>query len=225
MVSHFLKPIMCWWALSLFPYFGSFKYCCYERCCMYLFELGFLPFINTYPLLRLIDHMVALFSVFFRNFHTVSHHGCTKLYSHQQCRRCILLSTPSPAFVICRLFNGGHSDPCEWYQIVILINISLINSDVEHLFMCLLVFCVSSLEKCLFRSSVHFLIGFLILSYMSCLCILDIKPLSVTFGFIPFIWGCLFILLVVFFAVQKLLSFIRSQLFTFAFFFCFGRLI
>ena len=89
--------------------------------------------------------------------------------------------------------------------------------------MCLLVFCMSSLEK--FRSSVHFLVGFLILSYMSCLCILDIKPLSVTFGFIPFIWGCLFILLVVFFAVQKLLSLIRSQLFTFAFFFCFGRLI
>ena len=32
---------------------------------MYLFELGFLPFIDTYPVLRLLDHMVALFSVFF----------------------------------------------------------------------------------------------------------------------------------------------------------------
>ena len=130
------------------------------------------------------------------------------------------MSTPSPAFVMCRLFHDGHSDSCEWYQIMILINISLINSDAEHLFMCLFVFCMCSLEKCLFRSSVHFLVGFLILSYMSCLCILDIKPLSVTFGFIPFIWGCLFILLVVFFAVQKLLSLIRSHclllLFSFA---------
>ena len=48
---------------------------------------------------------------------------------------------------------------------------------------------------------------------------LDIKPLSVaSFDFIPFIWGCLFILLVLFFAVQKLLSLIRFYLFTFAFF-------
>ena len=60
---------------------------------------------------------------------------CTSLHSPVQ--EGSLVSTSSPAFIICKFFYGSHSNQCE-VDIVVLICISLIISNAEHLFMCLL---------------------------------------------------------------------------------------
>ena len=100
----------------------------------------------------------------------------------------------------------------------LLICIFLMISNAEHLFMCLLATCISSLEeKVLLILSGLFV--YLLLSCMSCLYILEIKPLSVSWfaNIFSHSVGCLFVLFMISFAVQKLVNLIRSHLFIFVF--------
>ena len=115
------------------------------------FQISFLPPFGYILRSQILRWYSSPIFDFLRNLNTVFHSGCTQLLSHQH----LLLLV----FLMIAILIGVM-----WHLTVILICISLMINDVEHLSMYLLAICMSSLEKFLFSSSVHFLRGLFVFS-------------------------------------------------------------
>ena len=157
MSPHFICPAVYQWTCGLLLLLGNGEQWCYEYRKITennKFESLLSVVLGVCSEVELLDHVLC----FLRNLCIIFLGSCTILLQfHQQCTQIPISPWPWQHLLFCCCcFEKSNPNASKVTSHCDFIFISLMISDVEHFFMCLLTICIFSLEKCVFKSFAHF---------------------------------------------------------------------